>query len=78
MEKQFNLSKKRQTLSTIDKLILNLPVEKDIYVYYTEEDVKEFIKLLKEKMPNQDLTEWKEQQELINKLAGSKLVGEKE
>ena len=38
------------------------------------EDVKEFIRLVKKEMPNQDISEWEEQQRLINQLAGSDLI----
>jgi len=63
MEKQeFNLSEKEKTLG-YDKLDDKLRI-------YPKEDVKEFIRLLKEEIPYE--------RDIIDKLAGDKLISQKE
>ena len=64
-QEEFNLSKKRIAPHKNSVTIFQ--------AFYPDEDVKEFIRLLKEGMPNQDMGEWKSQQEFIDKLAGDKL-----
>ena len=67
----------KQTLSDkIHKVELDYE-ENDTMAYYEAVEVKnirDFIKKLKEEMPNQDLGEAKAQQELIDRLAGDKLI----
>jgi RNase H-fold protein (predicted Holliday junction resolvase) len=76
MKTEFNLSEKKHELSTIDKLTLGIPVENNEHIYYKEEDVKEFIRLLKEELVIKlDLKtiypkDYKIVMDMINKLAG--------
>lgn len=49
--------------------------DKEIYLgKYHREDVKQFIKDLKEEMPNESMNDWKAQQEFIDEKAGEKLI----
>jgi RNase H-fold protein (predicted Holliday junction resolvase) len=83
MKTEFNLSEKKHELSTIDKLTLGIPVENNEHIYYKEEDVKEFIRLLKKEIKkgvvldcwqNMTIAQIKGQIDfIINDLLGDKL-----
>lgn len=77
---EFDLSEKRKELPIIDKLSLDIPLDSEGYVYYREEDVKEFIKRLKETIEEgvnrNDVLPLDWCFDRIDKLAGNKLTGE--
>ena len=68
-EKEFKLSDKREELTTVEKLSMNIPLDTKEYIYYKEKWVKEFIKRLKEEL---DFDDYYSAQ--IDKLAGDDLV----
>jgi len=78
-KQKFNLSEKAEcdNMSSFHKASL-CPNHEDCHLIYNEEDVKEFIKRLKEEIHNKGRYEETEVLYIIDKLAGDKLVEAKE
>ncbi len=74
-DKEFNLSKKGRELSPREKFSLDLSIDNNDYIYYHQEDVKEFIRQLRFKFcVCSDYNPKCKQCMQIDKLAGDKLI----
>jgi len=77
MKKEFNLSNKMIFLAPNGKKLFEYESDETIPLHISVEDVKEFVRLLKEKMPVKPSIFKMKMIELIDTLAGNKLIEEK-